>query len=81
MNSERKTDQRADSSITSQIGATDVSEQHALDAWEGEGGTPSGALSRRDPARTALTDNAGWRASHNVGWQANDPHATRQRWR
>lgn len=45
--------------------------QHAIDAWESEGGGPAGALGARDLGLAALADNAGWRASNNVGWRAN----------
>ena len=35
--------------------------QHAIDAWESEGGGPAGFLHERDLARTTLADNASWR--------------------
>ena len=47
--------------------------QHAIDAWESEGGGPAGFLHERDLARTTLADNASWRASNTVGWRANHP--------
>lgn len=42
--------------------------QHAMDAWETEGGGSAEVL---DAARTALADIAGWRANNNAGWLAN----------
>ena len=74
-----KTDQRANSSKTTPMRATDTSEQHAIDAWESEGGRQSSAPSGPDLAGTALTNKTGWRASHNVGWRADDPYPMRQR--
>ena len=59
------------------IRAPSFSGQHAIDAWESEGGGPAGALGERDLARTTLADNTGWRASNTVGWRANHPpHGT-----
>ena len=72
----RKPDEPADLSKTTLVEGPDISEQHAIDAWESEGGRQSSALGARDLARTALTENAGWRASHNVGWRADSPHTT-----
>jgi len=46
----------------------DSSGQHALDAWESEGGAEALGL---DAAHSALADDAGWPASNNAGWLAN----------
>jgi hypothetical protein len=54
------------------VRAPSSSGQHAIDAWESEGGGLRG--NGRDLGRTELGDNAGWRASNNAGWRANHPH-------
>lgn len=56
-----------------EIRAPGFSAEHAIDTWESEGGGPPSTFSERDLASTALADNAGWRASNNVGWLANHP--------
>ncbi|HEV2667408.1 MAG TPA: hypothetical protein VG324_21000 [Blastocatellia bacterium] len=57
----------------SAIRAPSNSGQHALDAWESEGGGPAGVFGEVDRARTAPTEKVGWRASNNTGWLANHP--------
>jgi hypothetical protein len=49
----------------------DSSGQHAIDAWESEGGGSTAGFGGFDAARTALEDIAGWRANNNTGWEAN----------
>jgi|RhiMethySRZTD1v2_1073278.scaffolds.fasta_scaffold763709_1 hypothetical protein len=44
--------------------------QHAIEAWESEGGSPASAP---DECDLALAGNVGWRASDNAGWLANPP--------
>ena len=70
MHAGRNADEFENWSNTTGIRAPSFSGRHAIDAWEGEGGGPAGALGARDLALTALADNAGWRASNNVGWLA-----------
>ena len=52
-------------------GSRASSTQHAIDAWESEGGGSAEAVGGSDAARTALADIAGWRADNNAGWLAN----------
>ena len=52
-------------------GSRASSTQHAIDAWESEGGGSAEAVGGSDAARTALADIAGWRANNNAGWLAN----------
>jgi hypothetical protein len=73
MHAGRKADEFENWSNTTGIRAPSFSGEHAIDAWEGKGGGPAGALGARDLAATALADNAGWRASYTVGWLANHP--------
>jgi hypothetical protein len=56
-----------------EIRAPGFSGEHAIDTWEGEGGSPAGPIDALDLAQSALANNAGWRASNNVGWRANHP--------
>ncbi len=44
--------------------------QHAVDAWESEGGSVATVRDGRD---LALAENPGWQASNNAGWLANSP--------
>ena len=60
-----------------EIRAPGFSGEHAIDTWEGEGGSPARPIDGLDLAQSALANNAGWRASNNVGWRANHPaHGT-----
>jgi hypothetical protein len=70
----RNADDSEDSSTIAKVRASSSAGQRAVEVWESEGGAQSGAHGGRDLGRTALADNAGWRASNNAGWRANHPH-------
>jgi hypothetical protein len=60
-----------------EIRAPGFSGEHAIDTWEGEGGSSARPIDGLDLAQSALANNAGWRASNNVGWRADHPaHGT-----
>ena len=71
----RNADEGESLSLTTGTRAPGFSGQHAIEAWESEGGgtAGTGVVDERDLAPTALADNVGWRASNNVGWLANHP--------
>ena len=62
-------------SNTTHIRAMSFPGQRAVDTWESEGGSLATRERGYDVA-PALADNAGWLASNNVGWRANDPPRT-----
>jgi hypothetical protein len=67
----RKGNEFGDRANATGDGQRDSSGQHAIAAWESEGGGPAEARGGLDLARTALTDNAGCRASNNAERLAN----------
>ena len=76
MFTDRNADERENLS-RAEIRAPGFSGEHAIDTWEGEGGSPAGPIDALDLAQSGLANNAGWRASNNVGWRADHPaHGT-----
>ena len=58
-----------------EIRAPGFSGEYAIDTWEDEGGGPDRPFDPRDLVLATLADNAGWRASNNVGWLASHPRS------
>jgi hypothetical protein len=73
MYADRKADELEKLSNSTRIRTPGNSEQHALEAWESEGGGHAGVFGEVDGARTAPTEKPGWRAANNTGWLANHP--------